>query len=238
LSIGSGEKGAHVDLAFDSCILIKKTGCKGYAQMKNDSIEAIFFDLGGVVVDFNHYQIAEKLLLKADKQDGLEPREIFMWLFHPDNGLCCAFDTGKISPEDLYSSICKKFGLSLSFKSFARTWSEIFTGNREIIQVINALAGHFRLFLISNTDPLHFQYILKTFPVIRLFEAWTLSYEVGLRKPDEKIYRAALLRSGVVPSRSVFIDDNRENVEAAEKVGMKGVHYKTANLLLRYCLKY
>ncbi len=209
----------------------KRTDCKGDAQMSNDSIEAIFFDLGGVVVYFNHYQIAEKLLLKADKLDGLEPQKMFVLLIHPNEGLCCAFDTGKISPEVLYDSICKKFELSLPFESFVKIWSEIFTENQEITQVINALAGHFRLFLISNTDPLHFQYILKRFPVMKLFEAWTLSYEVGLRKPDEKIYQEALSRAGVDPHRSVFIDDVRENVEVSKKIGMQGIHFTAANLL-------
>ena len=152
-------------------------------------------------------------------------------MFDPEEGLCNAFNAGKISPETFYSRITKEFGLSLPFESFVRIWAEIFTENREVTRMIEELSGHFRLFLISNTDPIHFKYILKTFPVLRLFESWVLSYEVGVCKPDERIYHTALSQAGVGADRSVYIDDVEEYIQAAEKLGIRGIHFTSEESL-------
>jgi putative hydrolase of the HAD superfamily len=64
-----------------------------------------------------------------------------------------------------------------------------------------------------------------TFPVDELFEVVVDSSEVGLRKPDHRIYLLTCERLAVQPGASVFVDDNRDNVEAARAVGMEAVHF-------------
>jgi putative hydrolase of the HAD superfamily len=64
-----------------------------------------------------------------------------------------------------------------------------------------------------------------TLPVDELFDVVIDSSEVGLRKPDRRIYLLTCERLGVDPSSAVFIDDNRDNVEAARAVGMEAVHF-------------
>ncbi len=64
-----------------------------------------------------------------------------------------------------------------------------------------------------------------TFPVDELFEAVVDSSEVGMRKPDRRIYALTCERLAVAPSAAVFVDDNRDNVEAARAVGMDAVHF-------------
>lgn len=58
-----------------------------------------------------------------------------------------------------------------------------------------------------------------------LFEVLVISGEVGLRKPDPRIYRLAARRLELPPQRCVFVDDLDRNVRAAEEVGMLGVHH-------------
>jgi putative hydrolase of the HAD superfamily len=65
----------------------------------------------------------------------------------------------------------------------------------------------------------------STFPVDELFEIVVDSSEVGMRKPDPRIYRLTCERLGVAPAASVFVDDNRDNVEAARAVGIEAVHF-------------
>jgi epoxide hydrolase-like predicted phosphatase len=64
-----------------------------------------------------------------------------------------------------------------------------------------------------------------TFPVDELFDVVVDSSAVGMRKPDERIYRLTCDRLGVEPTAAVFIDDNRDNVAAAHAVGMEVVHF-------------
>jgi putative hydrolase of the HAD superfamily len=65
----------------------------------------------------------------------------------------------------------------------------------------------------------------STFPVDELFDVVVDSSDVGLRKPDRRIYLLTCEQLGVDPSSAVFIDDNRDNVEAARAVGMDAVHF-------------
>lgn len=65
-----------------------------------------------------------------------------------------------------------------------------------------------------------------TLPVDELFDVVVDSSEVGIRKPDRRIYLLTSERLGVAPSAAVFIDDNRDNVEAARAVGMEAVHFE------------
>jgi putative hydrolase of the HAD superfamily len=65
----------------------------------------------------------------------------------------------------------------------------------------------------------------STFPVDELFEVVVDSSEVGMRKPDPRIYLLTCELLGVPPTASVFIDDNRDNVEAARAVGIQSIHF-------------
>jgi putative hydrolase of the HAD superfamily len=61
-----------------------------------------------------------------------------------------------------------------------------------------------------------------------LFDAVVISAEVGMRKPEERIFRLAAEVLGLEPAQCVFIDDIRDNVAAAQAVGLVGVHHRTA----------
>jgi putative hydrolase of the HAD superfamily len=65
----------------------------------------------------------------------------------------------------------------------------------------------------------------STFPVDELFDVVVDSSEVGMRKPDPRIYLLTCERLGVAPTASVFVDDNRDNVEAARAVGIEAVQF-------------
>ncbi|MBI2151829.1 HAD family phosphatase [Candidatus Woesearchaeota archaeon] len=78
---------------------------------------------------------------------------------------------------------------------------------------------------LSNTIPPHV-HVLKYRGVLDHFAPQILSCEVGMRKPEEAIYRLALEKSCLKPEEAVFIDDVPKNVEAAEKIGINGIHYR------------
>jgi len=191
-------------------------------------IEVIFFDLGNVILPFNHYQIAEKLSPFVQKKDFQDPRKIFSYIFDLKNGAINPFDAGKLSPQEFFKSLKESLQLCIPFEAFVPIWNEIFVEDREVSEIIRSLKGKWRLGLLSNTDPLHFNYIVSTFPGLSALEKWILSYEVGFKKPDIRIFQKAIEWASVEPEKILFIDDTKGHVEAAISLGMQGIHFISA----------
>ena len=93
------------------------------------------------------------------------------------------------------------------------------------------MKGKTKLGLISNTNPLHFHYILTKFPVIHIFDKWILSHEVGFKKPDVRIFQKAMEWASVEPKKILLIDDMKRHVEAAVSLGMQAIHFVSAHQL-------
>jgi HAD superfamily hydrolase (TIGR01509 family) len=77
------------------------------------------------------------------------------------------------------------------------------------------LAGKTRLWALSNTNIAHSSFVNEHFAIPRHFEGQVLSREVGLQKPDERIFRLALERTGAKAPETVLVDDPMPNVERA-----------------------
>ncbi|MBM4339285.1 MAG: HAD family phosphatase [Deltaproteobacteria bacterium] len=199
--------------------------------MDRKSIEVILFDLGNVICPFNHYQIAEKLLPFVQRREFQDPNKIFSYLFDWQNGVINSFDTGKLSPQEFFQSLKESLKLSISFDAFVPIWDRIFVEDREVSEIIRSLKRRYRLGLLSNTDSLHFEYIVSTFPVVSELEKWILSYEVGFKKPASQIFQKAIQWAGVEPERILFIDDTKGHVEAAVSLGIRGIHFVSAQQL-------
>lgn len=194
-------------------------------------IEVIFFDLGNVILPFDNYQIAEKLCRFSQKREFQDPKKIFSYLFDLEKGVINDFDKGRVSPPEFFQSVKKYLGLSISFEKFIPIWTDIFIENQEVAEIIRSLKGRWRLGLLSNTDPLHFNYIVSTFPIVSALEKWILSYEVGFKKPDVHIFQKAIEWASVPPRSILLIDDTKGHVEAAISLGMQGVHFVSADQL-------
>ena len=194
-------------------------------------IEVILFDLGNVILNFNHYQIAEKLSRFCQKKEFRDPQKIFSYIFDLQSGLINLFDTGKISSEEFFQSLKESLHLSLSLEEFIPIWSDIFVENQDVSQTLLSLKGKWRLGLLSNTDPLHFNYILSKFPIIQTFEKWILSYEVGYKKPSVEIFERAIEWASVEPEKILFIDDIKGHVAVAVSLAMQAIHFVSSHQL-------
>jgi FMN phosphatase YigB (HAD superfamily) len=199
--------------------------------MPPSPIEVIFFDLGNVILPFNHYQIAEKLSRLAQRKEFQDPQKIFSYLFDFQRGVINDFDVGKVTPPNFFQSIKRHLDLSISFEEFIPVWNDIFAEDREVSQIILFLKGRWRLGLLSNTDPLHFNYILSKFPLMTAFDKWILSYEVGCKKPAIEIFQKAMAWASVKPQKILFIDDIKTHVDVAISLGMEGIHFISAKQL-------
>ena len=199
--------------------------------MTQPSIEVIFFDLGNVILPFDHFQIAEKLSQFSRQKEFQDPKKIFSYLFDFENGAINSFDLGKVSSQEFFRAIKERLDLSVSFDEFVPIWCDIFVEDQEVTHLILSLKRKWRLGLLSNTDPLHFNYILSKFPVMRAFDKWILSYEVGFKKPAIQIFRKAMEWASVKPEKILYIDDTKEYVEVAGSLGIQFIHFISASQL-------
>ena len=199
--------------------------------MNRTKAEVILFDLGNVILPFNHYQIAEKLSRFTKNADFQDPEMIFSYLFDFENGAINGYEVGKVFSLEFFQSLKEFLRLSITFEEFIPIWNDIFWENLEVSEIIRSLKGKKRLGLLSNTNPLHFDYTLSKFPVVKVFDKWLLSHEVGFKKPASEIFQSAIEWACVEPERILFIDDMKSHVEVAISLGMQGIHFTSATQL-------
>jgi len=196
--------------------------------MNRSPVKVIFYDLGNVILPFNHYQIAEKLSHFSQKKEFQNPQRVFSHLFDFQNGEINGYEVGKVSSVEFFKSLRETLDLSISFEAFTPIWNEIFVEDQEVSKIILSQKGRWKLGLISNTNPLHFDYSLSEFPILRSFDRWVLSHEVGFKKPAVEIFQRAIEWASVEPKRIIFIDDMESHVEVAVSLGMLGIHFVSA----------
>ena len=199
--------------------------------MAQTPIEVILFDLGNVILPFDHHQLGEKLLQFSLRKETEDPKKIFAYLFDLHTGAVNLYETGKMSSLEFFQSLKDFFHLQISFDEFTTIWNDIFTENGEVSEIVRSLKGKIRLGLVSNTNALHFDYIASTFPVVNSFDRWILSHEVGFKKPSPEIYQKAIEWASVEPQNILFIDDMQRNVEVAVSLGIQGIRFVSAHQL-------
>ncbi len=144
------------------------------------------FDLGNVILPFDNHQIAEKLHGRSGLRDTCTPSDIFRYLFDWEKGSINGYEEGLCSSLEFFFEVRDRYKLDLGFDEFKDIWNDIFAENTEVSEIVTCLkARGFPLFLLSNTNELHFAYILERYPIVRLMDEWILSFEVGAKKPKK-----------------------------------------------------
>jgi putative hydrolase of the HAD superfamily len=141
------------------------------------------------------------------------------------------YETGRLSSQSFFDLVRKAFDLQLSFDHFVPIWNEIFTEDHEVSALIRSLKGKRKLGLLSNTNPLHYEFIHSRFPIVRSFDRCILSHEVGSKKPAAEIYQEAIRWASVAPEKILFIDDAQRNVEGAAALGIQVIRFVSAQRL-------
>jgi FMN phosphatase YigB (HAD superfamily) len=195
------------------------------------NIEVILYDLGNVILPFSHFQIAEKLSRFSQRDEFQEPKRLFSYLFDFENGAINGYEIGKVSSLEFFQFLKESLQLTIRFEEFVPIWDDIFSENEEVSKIILSQKGKWKLGLVSNTNPLHFDYVLKKFPILYIFDKWILSHEIGFKKPAIEIFQRAIEWASVNPEKILFIDDMKTHVEVAISLGMQGIHFISAQQL-------
>lgn len=186
------------------------------------SIRAVFFDLGGVIVRTEFQAPRQRLAERL----GMEYEDLVKVVFDSDSGQKATI--GEVTPADHWASVMKRLRRSHSEMDAIR--AEFFAGDiidRALLNFLRSLRGRYKTGLISNAWGDLREFILRE-KFDDAFDKMIISAEAGAAKPDPKIYRIALEQLEVSPNEAVFVDDFIENIEACERIGMRGIHFKDA----------
>ena len=198
-------------------------------------IEFIYFDLGNVLISFDHTRAWQQIAGLT----GIPPKRVKDILFN--SGLQIQYEMGEISTEEFHRYFCQQAKVSISVENLCFAASNIFEPLDASIQLLQTLsqAGH-RLGLLSNTCDCHWQFFRDDVRFSFLhssFEQTILSFEEGCMKPDTDIYRCAARQANCDPESILFIDDLEENVKAAQSYGFDGIHFQDFSGLMNELTK-
>ncbi len=141
--------------------------------------------------------------------------------------LMVAYESGKMSTEEFIPAFLERAGLRMEHDEFVRHWSSFFTPIPFTRRLIRQLKPDYRLGLLSNTNLLHYEHVIVPTDIFPLFDATTLSFEVGSLKPDPSLYQDMLGKLGVGAGECIYLDDLKDNVDAAAALGMCAIHFTT-----------
>ena len=182
-------------------------------------IDTIIFDFGDIFINLD--KEATPLALK---KLGLKE-----WNRNLD-ALNLDFEKGKISEMEFIIGL-QNYVPNASIHQIREAWNSIlldFPLYR--LEFLQMLSQKYRLFLLSNTDSIHIERFQHKAGIsfyrdfYQCFEKVYFSFELGMRKPETAIFEFIIKEHNLMPKSTLFVDDNLENIESAEKLGLQVWH--------------
>lgn len=179
-------------------------------------IDTIIFDFGDIFINLD----------KQGTISGFQNLGMKEWIPEFDE-LNFSFEVGAISREDFIGGFQKQLP-NASTEEILKAWNTVLADFPLYrLEFLQELSKKYRLFLLSNTDSIH----IKTFEeksgpsfyqdFYNCFEKVYFSFDLGMRKPDPKIYQYLIDKHNLVPENTLFVDDKKENTDSAAALGIK-----------------
>ena len=183
-------------------------------------IKNLLFDMGGVLVGFD-----KDRCVNAFVDMGAETIADYVEYFRTED-LFAEIEDGTIGREAFCEQARQLVGKPITDRQIEDAWNALLTpctpAKKERLL---ELKKHYRLFLLSNTNIMHWEYCRDHLigspetPVTNYFEQCFLSFELHCVKPHADIFRKVLEQAGIKPEETLFIDDSALNLESARQLG-------------------
>ena len=199
----------------------------------NTKIKNIIFDLGGVILDIDEkvvYQELEKLGVNvselAHSKDFIETMS--------------KFDTGIYTAPTFRKRMKALVGQEkMTDEKFDSIWNAMLLDiPRERIEAIEQVKKHYRIFLMSNTNVIHYDLYVRDLQLRfgykefdALFDKSYFSFAEHLEKPDPRFFELILDHEGLLPEETLFIDDTEANIKVAQSLGIHTYHISREELV-------
>src|SRR5574344_694609 len=185
-----------------------------------NGIKNIIFDFGGVLVD-----LQPALSLESFARLGVPQVADYLTPYGP-KGPFGEMENGQITKSEFYQKVRDLFRVQVDDASLQSAWADFLLHipvNK--MKMVYELAKTHRVFLLSNTNPIHIRKLEEFdkagFPVKACFEKLYLSYEIGLSKPGKEIFSYVLRDAGIKPEETLLIDDGPANCQTADEMGIR-----------------
>lgn len=194
---------------------------KGPGKMLKKPVQMVLFDYGNVIARVSHRRFEENLAaLGPIDRDALHSS-----IFAAPNPFGVRFETGLVDREQFFRHVAGFFQEgTLTRENLVAAFCDIFEPILPTQSLIPRLVGHYRIGLLSNTNVIHYEEVIRKVGVFPCFDQVTLSFEVGAMKPDPRIFRDALDKFGGPADAVVYLDDIAEFVAAASRLGIQARH--------------
>ncbi len=180
----------------------------------------IIFDLGGVVLDLDYDRC-----IRSFEQIGFKGAENYVSCYHPME-IFGALERGEIAPSAFCEELRKMSGCEMSDEQISRAYQSILVsipvGKLRLMQRLRAEG--YKVYALSNMSKIMLSRVAELFEcdgqtMESYFDDMFISYQMGVMKPDPKIYEMLLEKTGAKASESLFIDDGEKNIVAARAMG-------------------
>lgn len=192
------------------------------------NIKAIIFDFGGVIfdIDFNETYKAFSGLGITNFEEMYSSKDVSQ-LFRD-------LEEGKLSEKEFYTAFRKQTASRLTKEQIKNAWNTLLLSFRkEALNTLNTLRSKYKLYLLSNTNVIHYNKFNKIYKeeihgaaLDDYFDKAYYSQLIKYRKPDKEAYEFVLKENNLEPSQTLFIDDSIQNIEGAKAVGLQTIHLK------------
>lgn len=187
---------------------------------QQNQIELLIFDAGHVLIDFDW-----KLVKNGFAERANRPYQDLAAVMGHLSSL--GYEHGRISTLDFLKELNAQLQSDLTLEEFKAIWIVSLEENLAMAKLLQLLKQQVpKMYLLSNTNEIHWNEIHTRFNIARHFDELVLSHTIGLAKPEPEIYEHVLQLSGVPASKCLFIDDLEVNVRAAEQLGIKCILFR------------
>ena len=194
----------------------------------------IIFDLGGVIINIDYrLSVREFTKLSSGILNEIE-------LQNSPPSFIIAYEKGEISSSQFRNTIRKEFHITATDEQIDTAWNAMLLDiPQERLFLIQKLSMHKRVFVLSNTNQIHktafdkkTQVILGDTPFDALFEKAYYSYQIRMSKPESIIFDLVLKQNKLIPNQTLFIDDTKKHLLAAQKTGMETYHLQAPETIV------
>ncbi|MEQ8302159.1 MAG: HAD family phosphatase [Cyclobacteriaceae bacterium] len=201
--------------------------------MRTNSIKNIIFDLGGVIINLSE----ERTLQSFSNLSGWTVEDLREQILNGD--LYKKLEKGMISPSDFRDGVRGLLNVDSPDGSIDEAMNAMLLDIPTArIDLLKNLGNRFRLFLLSNTNEIHFEAFNRIVKettgeksINIFFEKAYYSHLVHMRKPDVEIYELVVSENALDTSETLFLDDNAVNLKGAESLGIQTVHVNNSSII-------
>jgi putative hydrolase of the HAD superfamily len=189
----------------------------------SSSIDALLFDLGGVVIEIDFDRVFSHWALCSNQNlESIKSR------FHFDS-YYERHERGEIEASEYFASLRRSLGINITDEEFIAGWNAIYVGEIPgVATMLSDVKEKLPIYAFTNSNSAHQLVWSKMFGhVLNLFREVFVSSEMGKRKPEPAAFKTISREIGVKPEYIVLFDDSLENIAGAQQIGMQAVHVES-----------